>query len=631
MNKIVVFVFLFLSVVCLAQPGEYRKHVVAKGETVKQIAQQYQVTPFDIYQLNPDAKVSIQENSVLLIPKALNGKPSFHEVQPGDTFYSIAKKYNLTNEQLEKANPNIDKLNLTIGQKIQLKNGTVVTSSKTISSVDSTKIYHEVQPKETFYSIAKLYNISVSELEQLNPDVVSNLPVGHQLLVKSKKSAVVSNETKQNNEITKPTTAIDSYNSYVVKPKETLFGISKELGLSQVELKELNPELSNGLQEGMVLRIPEKKNKVIQSNTTYKDLSKSVRVKETKEIVFLLPFNVSSIASDTTLSMQARLKRDSFLNMTLDFYSGALMAIDSARRIGMPLNVRFLDSKETRNNSDVANLVASKNLKNTDAVIGPFYPQYVEKVAQLLKDSDVPVISPLRETSKTYDNLYQSMPSGDFVKNSMIDYLYKRNGNIIALIDNKRNATRKLLETEHSSIYIVPLNEKGSLLADSITPKLDRNRVNYFLLDTGSTGMIFAALNQCSKARSAGYKAELVVLEINDTFETDEVFPRLVKQNIIFPSLTKFQDTPENMQFANAYRKKNNIFPNQYAIRGFDVTFDVMQRLLLPEGFEKSVQTTATVQLENKFDYYNRGDSGYSNKGVFIMQYQDDYTVTEIE
>jgi len=104
-----------------------------------------------------------------------------------------------------------------------------------------------------------------------------------------------------------------------------------------------------------------------------------------------------------------------------------------------------------------------------------------------------------------------------------------------------------------------------------------------------------------------------------------------VKQNIIFPSLTKFQDTPENIQFANAYRKKNNVFPNQYAIRGFDVTFDVMQRILLPEGFEKSVQTTATVQLENKFNYYNRGDSGYSNKGVFIMQYQDDYTVTEIE
>jgi LysM repeat protein len=31
-------------------------HKVQKGETIIQIAQKYQVTPYDIYQLNPDAQ-----------------------------------------------------------------------------------------------------------------------------------------------------------------------------------------------------------------------------------------------------------------------------------------------------------------------------------------------------------------------------------------------------------------------------------------------------------------------------------------------------------------------------------------------------------------------------------------------
>ena len=44
-------------------------HKVEKGETINQIAQKYKVTPFDIYQLNPDAQSGLKPNSVLLIPK----------------------------------------------------------------------------------------------------------------------------------------------------------------------------------------------------------------------------------------------------------------------------------------------------------------------------------------------------------------------------------------------------------------------------------------------------------------------------------------------------------------------------------------------------------------------------------
>ena len=47
-------------------------HKVVKGETIQQIAQKYNVTPYDIYQLNPDAQSGLKPNSVLLIPKKGN-------------------------------------------------------------------------------------------------------------------------------------------------------------------------------------------------------------------------------------------------------------------------------------------------------------------------------------------------------------------------------------------------------------------------------------------------------------------------------------------------------------------------------------------------------------------------------
>ena len=72
------------------------KHVVAKGESVYQIAKKYQVTPYDIYRLNPDAENGIQENTTLLIPKAgSNSSGITHKVVAKETLFSISKKYNV--------------------------------------------------------------------------------------------------------------------------------------------------------------------------------------------------------------------------------------------------------------------------------------------------------------------------------------------------------------------------------------------------------------------------------------------------------------------------------------------------------------------------------------------------------
>lgn len=626
-----VIIFLSVANLLMAQPSNYKKHTVAKGETITQIAQKYKVTPYDIYRLNPDAQNGIQENVTLLIPtsavnKELNGNSKTHEVQPKETLFGIAKQYNTSVEELERLNPEVKMEGLKIGQTIQINGKKQEAKQEVISNGQA--VYHEVQPKETMYGISKQHNITVEELELLNPEAKSGLTIGQKLIIKKGKSVETTTSTPAK-KIEVPKNG--KYLTYEVKPKETLFGLSKTFRLSQDELIALNPELKEGVKDGMTIKVPANVSLNTGNVREVKDLSKSISVKDKKEIVLLLPFNISNIESDTTLSTQARLKRDGFLNMTLDFYSGALMAIDSAKRLGLNFNVKIFDSQETKSSSNVLPIIRNNNVDKAHAVIGPFYPQYVEKAAELLNPHNVPVISPLRETSKSYSNLYQSMPSGDFVKNVMFDYIRSKEGNMIALIDRKKGSTKQFIEENHKDIFIAPLGEKGGVIGDSITPKLSKNKVNYFILETASTGMIFNALNQCNNAKSAGYRTELVVLDINPTFETDEVFPRILRQNIIFPSLAKFQDTSESLGFATSYKKKNNVYPNQYAIRGFDLVFDTMLRLSQDEDFETTIQNTASEGIENKFDYEKKLASGYSNKGVYIMRYDEDLIAKPVE
>jgi len=133
----------------------------------------------------------------------------------------------------------------------------------------------------------------------------------------------------------------------------------------------------------------------------------------------------------------------------------------------------------------------------------------------------------------------------------------------------------------------------------------------------------------------AEYSVASICISFN-TFGCKIPAPKISKvkspsPKIIFPSLTKYQETPESIRFASNYKKINNVNPNQYAIRGFDVVFDTMLRLSQTQSFEQTIQNTATEGVENKFDYEKKLASGYTNKGVYIMYYDEDLTVKTAE
>src|SRR5690606_23168370 len=105
----------FLAVCCIILTSvltfaqEHRRHTVVKGQTITQIAQQYRITPYDIYRLNPESRNGIKENDVLIISSSTQitspMQGSSHEVQPKETLFSIARRYNVSVEDIRVANP----------------------------------------------------------------------------------------------------------------------------------------------------------------------------------------------------------------------------------------------------------------------------------------------------------------------------------------------------------------------------------------------------------------------------------------------------------------------------------------------------------------------------------------------
>ena len=680
-----------ISISCslFAQDNSFIKHTVSKGETIKEIATKYKVTPYDIYKLNPDSQTGLKESDVLLIPtliqkatvlkqeskpiseiaskpKVSNSNPKTHTTKPKENLYSISRDYNVSVDDLKSLNEEALKDGLKIGQVIKIPSGdaTSITESKpVIAEIPVVKkttkeptvsksekgIYHIVEPKETKFGIAKKYGITVQELEEKNPEILANLTIGYKLLISGdvpKKEAMVIQEVQKPKPVIKEiiqegtvvtevirTQKFNGFANYEVKPKETLYSLSQSFGITQEELITLNPTLKDGVRIGMILKVPGK-GKIVNlsiSNAIFSDLTKTINVKDKKQLVLLLPFNASKIQGDTLKTIGVRLKKDAFLNMTLDFYSGALMAIDSAKTLGLNVEVKIFDSEESKLTSNVVNVVKNNNLQEADAIIGPFYQQYVEKVAELLNDANVPVISPLsKEIGKSYSNLYQAMPPSDYTKTAMFDFMIEKGGNIIVVSDPKKLSNKEFITKKYASARFVPFTETGALDIINFKALLVKDKMNYVVMDSERTGMILSTTNVLLN-ELVNFQIQLVIIEPNGTLDFEEIsMKRLTILKMLYPSLTRDNDSPEAIIFENEYKEKNKVFPSQFATRGFDITFDTLLRLSQGKSFEVSANEDKTEQVESKFEYSKKNTEGYTNKGVYIMEYQEDLSVKQV-
>jgi|GEM_PF-189860 len=677
------------------------KYTVSSGESINQIAVKFKVTPYDIYALNPDARNGVKPNTVLLIPtngakttvakteekavkKTVGKNPTTHEVQPKETLFGIEKKYDITDEALKAANPFLVKDGLQIGQTLVIPakgstaktaaTTTSATANKTVKSVAQEKyVYHDVVAKETKFSIAKKYNTTVEDLEKRNPEIVSSLPVGYRVTIKGTApktetpAQTVTNaakpvETKKAAETSKKAT---SYMEYQVKPKETFYSLGRTFHISQEELTQLNPALSEGVKEGMVLKVPagylapqpiipqekptEKaievaidkstestagikivdkvKSETVSANPEVVELTKKRGQNERKKLVLLLPFNLAKMQYDTT-STANRIKNDKFLNMTLDFYSGAMMAIDSAKTLKLPIDVSIYDSQETKSSSNIASLIAQNKLQDANAVIGPFYQSNAEATANALRSYEVPVISPLsKDSANPIENLYQTIPSNDVVRNAVFDYMRSKNGNIVAVVDKKKESVINYIKQNQKGVVFAALTETGGLDVANLKSSLLPNRMNYVVMETGNTAMVKTTIKALLDAQKT-CQVQLVILEPNSTLDTDEIsFDNLVKLKLMYPSVTRESDEAGVLIFEKQYRLKNKVNPNTYATRGFDVTFDAMMRLVQGKTYQETADLMTTEQVDNKFQFYKKEDGGHANKGVYILYYDSDLTL----
>lgn len=210
-------------------------YVVKKGDTLWSIARAYGLTVDKLKSLNNLTSNNLTIGDSLIVKDSSENSDNsssvdnnkYYIVKKGDSLYSIARRNNMTVDELKSLN-NLTSNILSIGQKLIISSGSNVPNN-----------VYVVKKGDTLWSIANNLNVSVNDLKNANNKSNNSLSIGEQLIIPVK-------STGEN-----VSTII-----YTVKSGDNLYSIARRYNVTVNEIKSLNNLSSNLLSIGQKLSIP---------------------------------------------------------------------------------------------------------------------------------------------------------------------------------------------------------------------------------------------------------------------------------------------------------------------------------------------------------------------------------------
>ncbi len=163
-------------------PTASNEYIVKPGDSLCQIAKNYNTTTADLINYNNLPTTVLSVGQIIKIPNTTSNVT--YTVKSGDTLYKIANNYGVSVDSIKKIN-NLTSNNLTIGMQLYIPEGT------TIKETDY--IVYKVEPGDTLYKIAKKYNTSEEAIKEYNKLTSNILKVDQVLQIPTENSTNENN------------------------------------------------------------------------------------------------------------------------------------------------------------------------------------------------------------------------------------------------------------------------------------------------------------------------------------------------------------------------------------------------------------------------------------------------------
>lgn len=571
-------------------------------------------------------------------------------IQPQNTLYSISKEYNVTIDEIKKANKDWDG-ELKIGQTILIPKKPTQKSEPKTKKASST-ITHKVEKGQTLYSISKIYNVNIDDIIKINQGLENGLSNGQEVLIPAPNKNQKNTPEKAEKQVIENNTTKKFDKFHVVEKGETLYSLSKKYNISVDSLNRINPNLEEGLKNGDTLFLAAEKNiskhyskknselKSLNTELLPEKINLEINQIQTKKssldsgfykIALLLPFksykydDIIDVVKNINDTLGTQLTKDleAETKISVEFYLGFLQAVNE---IDFEENKIELEAYDTSNDTlQILNLFKNEMLQKADLIIGPLYPQAFNLAAKLANQYGITIVNPFSKfdelsefqapfvkiTPSTFDQLRFN---ASFVKNKF------SNANILLVhknITEEQNifeSTKIELQKQNLTFKTINYNLQGM---SEVSANLKDGQENCLIIPSNSKFFVTDIVSKLYQ-QSKNKKLKVIGLESWETFDNLDINHL---NNIGFhfssASFIDYQDTIV-AKFVNDYFTKNLNQPTTYAFHGYDVG-KYFSTLLITK---KPIQNLKQNGLKIAFDF-DKKNQFYFNKSIFMLQYVD--------
>lgn len=348
------------------------------------------------------------------------------------------------------------------------------------------------------------------------------------------------------------------------------------------------------------------------------------------KVSFLMP-----MMSDSTYAFGKNTNGSKLRTIVADYYLGAKMAIEELEKKGIQIDFHVYD---TKNDVElIQNLLKQNSIQESDVIIGPFFFDEAEMVAEALKD--IPIIMPLYSKKQESNHQPNLIKIGIDEKNTIDalgEYLvdYYKNQKIILISDftaqnisDQQKLEKKLKEhnvpfqninpTKNPKNETVLYINKTSLLSGISKEKETWVVLMSDNLSVNSEVISTYGMNNNGKIRlfTNIQMKKLENINFNHLAELKWTFPAVYFDEI---------NNKEIEAFKTKYREKNFAFPESFAFSGYDVTYDILSRMATGDLIN-SLDNEKSMRLTRSFDFQKTEHSDYINTGVLMYMLNADF------
>lgn len=549
---------------------------------------------------------------------------------------------------------------------------TPVTVSKEKVRVNGDICYsHVVKEKQTLFSIAKAYEVTVDDIYAYNPTLKeSGLKKNSIILIPAKKEKtpaetatpvtesnvklqdepkVEVTEVQEEVKKTRQTEKKKKQTTHTVKWYEDLDVIAEKYGVTVEAIIKANNLSGRKLAKRQKLIIPEP-GEMIEADGH--EATESIPVgAETEETIKETPDSLNANSPETepewiftpkeevkaTLILPMRTTTGNPSRNNMDFYSGVLLAVKDLAETGISTELNVYDS------SDSNHPIVSEDLDGSDLVIGPVSSADLNKL--LATESQIKaIISPLDPRAEslalTNSNFIQ-VPAPQTVQYQDLASWIKEDtapGDTLLIISEKgarqTDATSQLtLAAESTGLTFIPFSYsilEGRDITEPLTNLMTKTGTNRVLIASESEAFVNDVVRNLNILVYNKINIVLYAPARIRNFETIEV--ENLHNTALHASLGYLIDYEDQQvkNFLLKYRALYNTEPTQYAFQGYDIaTYFISMCSRYGSDWMRKLDASEQHMLQSTFRFVPMPEGGFVNQGIRRVVYGNGWSVTK--